>query len=607
MDLLDELSARLLPGDGAMGTLLMDRGIARDRCFEELCVSEPDVINRIHTDYIAAGARIIETNTFGANAVRLARYGLENRVNEINWSAAQLAKEAAGGKQVYVAGSVGPLGITAEEASASGIDRAAVFQDQIGALLDGGARLILFETFTDLEELLIALEVKQSLHHCPSICSMVFSEDGRLGNGASIVEAFEKLRENGADICGVNCVTGPYAMTRVLRHVPLDFLVSAYPNAGYPRYFEGRYLYNDDPEYFGRATAEIVAQGARIVGGCCGTTPAHIAAITETLKQLQPTAEKTVVRVSSVPHPVTSHAVSEELSILDKLKTGRKVIVTELDPPKTLELSKFEAGAQELVDVGCDAITMADNSLAILRVSNLAVAARLKHNLGVTPLLHLSCRDRNLIGLQSYLLGMAALGMRHVLPLTGDPAKVGDHPGATSVYDVTSIELISIIKRLNEGFNYAGKSIKTSTRFVIGCTLNPNARNMEAQLSRLERKIKAGAQYVMTQPVFDPAIVDEMHRRVSGYGIPIFTGVWPLMNGRQTEFLHNEVPGIVIPDHVREAMRGLEGSKARECGIAFAKQVIDAVLDKFPGVYLITPFLNYELTVELTQYVRENE
>ena len=278
-------------------------------------------------------------------------------------------------------------------------------------------------------------------------------------------------------------------------------------------------------------------------------------------------------------------------------RAGKTVVITELDPPKTLDLEKFLAGAQALTEAGSDAITLADNSLAILRVSNLAMGAMLKQRHGIMPLLHVSCRDQNLLGLQSELMGLAALGIRHVLPLTGDPAKVGDHPGAKSVYDVTSVQLIGIIKRLNEGFNHSGKSVKTPTRFVTGCTFNPNAKFLDAQIARLERKLAAGAQYVMTQPVFDTALVETVAKRTAGLGVPIFMGVWPLLNGRQAEFLHNEVPGILIPDAVRAKMAGKEGAEGRAMGVEVAKEVCRAALANFPGVYLITPFLNYELTV----------
>jgi homocysteine S-methyltransferase len=293
-----------------------------------------------------------------------------------------------------------------------------------------------------------------------------------------------------------------------------------------------------------------------------------------------------------------------ETSILDLMNKGQTVVVTELDPPKTLVLEKYFAAARALIDAGSDAITLADNSLAILRVSNLAIGAILKQKHNIMPLLHISCRDKNLIGLQSELMGIAALGIRHILPLTGDPAKFGDQPGASSVYDVNSIQLMEIISGLNKGYNFAGKNIKYPTDFVMGCTFNPNAKNLDAQVARLERKIAAGARYVMTQPVFDQGLVQQMHARTKHLGIPILTGVWPLLNARQTEFLHHEVPGIIIPDPVRSRMAGTEGPQGRRQGIEIAKDVVRAALDYFPGIYLITPFLAYDTTAELAQYVR---
>ena len=613
MDFLDELGSRILPGDGAMGTMLMEAGVPPERCFEELCLSAPEQISRIHEEYIAAGARVIETNSFGANRVRLEKHGFGDRVNEINWTAARLARDAAKGKGVYVAGSVGPLGITAEQALDQGIDRRDVYMEQVGALLDGGAQIIFFETFLDFEELALALEVKQTLHHLPAICSLACPPEGRLASGMPIVEAFRQLRDLGADVVGVNCVFGPSGLLRLLEHVPLEGPLAAYPNAGHPKYHDGRFLYYMTPGYFAEAARDFVAQGANLVGGCCGTRPEHIAALSAVLKDLQPVVSKplrpVVEKAASItvtpaePSPAAT-AEAEEESILDKIAAGKRVIITELDPPKTLELEKYFAGAKALTEAGSDAITLADNSLAILRVSNFALGAMLRQRYGITPLLHMSCRDRNLLGLQSELLGMAAMGMRHVLPLTGDPSKVGDHPAAASVYDVNSIDLMKIITRLNEGYNYAGKSIKVPTKFVIGCTFNPNARNLDAQVARLERKVAAGAHYVMTQPVFDTALVEETARRTRHLNVPVFIGVWPLLSGRQAEFLHNEVPGIVIPDAIRSAMGGLEGADGKRRGVELGKEICRAALDCFPGVYLITPFLTYDTTAELAHFAR---
>ncbi|MEP6708995.1 MAG: bifunctional homocysteine S-methyltransferase/methylenetetrahydrofolate reductase [Verrucomicrobiota bacterium] len=605
MNLLDELETRIVCGDGAIGTLLLDQGVPIERCFEELSVSEPDSIQKIHEEYIAAGARVIETNSFGANAVRLERFGFENRVAEINSAAARLASQCARGKNVYVAGSVGPLGVASDEAEARGINREAAFSEQISGLLNGGVELIFFETFMDFDELAIGLRAKQALSDLPAICSLACGPEGRLPSGLTLVDAFQKLRDSGAQIMGVNCMNGPHAMVQLLERVPCNYLLSAYPNAGYPKYHEGRFIYHTAPDYFAKSAREMVAEGARLIGGCCGTNPRHIAAISAAIADLKPVRTK-MVRIIAEPAPALplKRSADTEISLLDRIAQGRRVIICELDPPKTLALEKYFAGAQALVRAGCDAITLADNSLAILRVSNLAIGAILKERFGITSLLHVSCRDRNVLGLQSELLGMAAMGIRHVLPLTGDPAKVGDHPGAASVYDVNSVQLIGIIKRMNEGFNQAGKSIKTPTQFVIGCTFNPNARILDGQLARLERKVAAGAQFVMTQPVFDVRLVEEMERRTRDIGVPIFTGVWPLVSGRQAEFLHNEVPGIIVPEEVRKRMAKADAETGRACGLQLAKEITQAALDRFPGVYLITPFLQYAMTVELAEFAR---
>ncbi len=605
MDLLDQLQSRLVCGDGAMGTMLLDDGIPLERCLEELSISEPERVLKVHEAYVAAGARVIETNTFGASRVRLDRFGFGEQTLEINAAAARIARAAAQGKDVFVAGSVGPLGISADEAETRGIDRVAVFREQITGLLDGGADAIFLETFLDYDELALALDAKMHLSKAPVICSLACEQEGRLPSGLTLVEAFRKLNALGADIVGVNCLNGPQAMVHLLERIPLGFLISAYPNAGYPKYHEGRFIYYTAPDYFARMAGEMAAQGARLIGGCCGTTPRTIAAMAAALAELEPARSKAVGAITEAVRPPTPRVLppSEE-SLLDRIAAGHRVIICELDPPKTLALEKYFTGAQALVRAGCDAITLADNSLAILRVSNLAIGAMLKERFGITPLLHMSCRDRNVLGLQSELLGMAALGMRHVLPLTGDPARVGDHPGAASVYDVNSVQLIGIIKRMNEGFNHAGKSLSAATQFVMGCTFNPNSKNLDAQVSRLERKIAAGAQYVMTQPVFDVRVLDEMCRRTQEFGVPVFTGVWPLLSGRQTEFLHNEVPGILVPDEVRRRMAGTEGDEGSARGLEIAREIAKAALERLPGVYLITPFLRYSATVELAVFAR---
>jgi methionine synthase I (cobalamin-dependent)/5,10-methylenetetrahydrofolate reductase len=604
MDLLEELDASVLCGDGAMGTELMSAGVPVDVCFEELNVSTPEIVSRIHDSYVEAGARLIETNTFGANAARLSKYGLQGRVRELNQAAIHLARKSIAQRPIYLAASIGPLGLADPETELRDIDREGLFKEQAEAILEATVDVLFLETFVDFDEIQIALNAVRKLDSkIPVICSMVCSEEGRLPSSLPIVQAFRELIRLGATVVGINCVTGPHAMVNILRRVPIEFPISAFPNAGYPRYQDGRFLYNAAPDYFADKAKEFVAQGASLIGGCCGVGPEHIRAMAKAIAGLKPVRSKAFVQWVAEPEFERAKRPTET-SLLDLMAKGQTVVVTELDPPKTLALEKYFSAARALIDAGSDAITLADNSLAILRVSNLAIGAILKQKYNIMPLLHISCRDKNLIGLQSELMGIAALGIRHILPLTGDPAKFGDQPGASSVYDVNSVQLMEIISGLNKGYNFAGKNIKYPTDFVMGCTFNPNAKNLDAQVARLERKLAAGARYVMTQPVFDQTLVQQMHARTKHLGVPILTGVWPLLNGRQSEFLHHEVPGILIPDQIRSRMAGTEGPVGRRQGIEIAKDVVRAALDYFPGIYLITPFLAYDTTAELAQFAR---
>ena len=610
MDILKQLETCVLTGDGATGTLLMERSVSRERCFEELNLVNPDLIRSVHQEYLEAGAQLLETNSFGANRRLLARHGLEARVEEINKAAARIAREIVG-HSAWIAGSVGPLGPSRDTGSELGEEAESAFSEQISALLEGGVDLLFLETFSSFTEMQTALRVAKRLSSRPVICSFASTPEGTLLGGMPLQHAFQALQSEGADIVGLNCGHGPQAMLRIVSMLPANLPLAVFANAGYPRFSEGRYQYDTTPEYFARIGVELARQGAKLIGGCCGTTPAHIAALSKALAPLKPVTEKTAHRPRQAPPPQVSVASrecppsrpQEEPSLLEKLAAGKTVIVTELDTPKTLDLDTYFKGAQVLTEAGSDAITLADNSLAILRVSNLAVGAAL-HQRGITPLLHIACRDKNLLGLQSELLGLAALGIQHILPLTGDPAKVGDHPGATSVYDVTSIELLKIVQQMNQGVNANGKSIKHPTRFSAGCTFNPNARNLDAQLSRLERKLGAGATYVLTQPVFDAARMRLLAERTAPFGVPVFPGIWPLLNGRQADFLHNEVPGILIPEEVRERMRGMEGAQGQALGIQIAKEMCEEALQHFRSIYLITPFLRYETTAELAAFIR---
>jgi homocysteine S-methyltransferase len=414
----------------------------------------------------------------------------------------------------------------------------------------------------------------------------------------------KRLRAAGADVTGVNCVNGPAASISLLQKVGIDdeTWLAVYPNAGRPMFYEGRYFYFDNPGYFADKAVELADMGASIIGGCCGTTPAHVAALSKRLKKRAPVRTPRTVKAEVLAEPSAApQAAAGEPSLLDMVRTQRVAIV-ELDSPRSLRMEKFIQGARELKEAGATAVTLADNSLAILRVSNVAAAVLLKQEAGIMPLIHIACRDKNLIGLQSEAMGLAALGFRHLLAITGDPAKFGDHPGATSVYDVNSLGLIECLAGMNGGLNKAGRALNGRSDFLIGCAFNPNARNLDSQVRKLESKLAKGAHYVMTQPVFDRALIEETHRRLAPLGIPVFMGVMPLFSSRNAEFLHNEVPGITIPDAIREKFKSLPEDRMAAYGVEMARELTDVVAGLFNGIYLITPMLKTGMTAPLVRH-----
>jgi homocysteine S-methyltransferase len=607
-NLLDILNERIVVGDGATGTYLYELGVPFNHCLEEVNVSQPGLLERVYREYADAGAQVIETNTFGANRVRLARFGLDHQVGEINWRAAEIAREAIKGrKDVFIGGSVGPLSLRPTDGDFSIDDRKAIFREQIGALLDGGCHLIFLETFAALDELLLALKVFQNLSNLPVVTSLAVSEEGRLVTGETFPEAVKILRAAGADIVGINGTAGPQACVHLLSKLEVEEneLLAVYPSAGKPEFYEGRFNYAASAEYFADTLPLWVAEGARLIGGDYGTRPEHIAAMAAVARELRPVRTKKLsptparARVEVAEPAVAARGRAEEASILDLLRQ-KTVSIVELDSPKGLSMDKFLAGAKALKEAGAAAITLADNSLAILRVSNFAAAIRVREEVGLTSILHLACRDRNLLGLQSEIMGLGTLGFRHVLALTGDPAKVGDHPGATSVYDLNSVGLIKLLSGMNRGVNHVGRPLNGHTDFLIGCAFNPNALNFDSQLKKLEAKLAAGAQYVMTQPVFDLELARRTVARLKPLGVPIFLGVMPLLSSRNAEFLHNEVPGIKIAEPLRERLRACpDDSAATKIGLEVAREVRDIALEAFNGVYLITPFLRYEVSVNL--------
>ncbi len=607
--LLDHLHSSLLVADGASGTMLYARGVPMEVCFDEINRSQPDLIQRIHEEYVDAGARLIETNTFGANALSLSKYNLEREAETLNARGVEIARKAAGSR-AYVAGAVGPArGLPDEEYTEEDYRR--VYRDQISAIAEGGADAVILETFLRLDELQGALAICRDVCDLPVICQLAVDQYGQTDDGFGVVEAFDQLRAAGADVVGVNCRSGPKGLLDALAPVPLadNLVLSAFPNAGSPVYVDGRFIYEATPEYFATSALRLRDQGVRLIGGCCGTMPEHVRAMAQALVGREVVTRKKVVpvEVQASPRPVrpvrpVQAPPSAEPTIVDLVRK-RVTVIVELDPPRDLDHAPIVRGAKALKAAGADALTMADNSLAVTRISNMAVGQIVKEEAGIRPLLHITCRDRNLASLQSQVLGLHALGIDHVLAVTGDPVKFGDQPGASNVYDVSSFELIRLIKRMNEGVGFSGRPLNGKTGFSVAAAFDPNGPNLERRIRRLERKIEAGADMIMTQPLFDRHQARALHEATRDTGVPILPGVMPLVSDGNTEFLHNEVPGFVVPDEIRARMaRAGRGRKARREGVAIAREIIESVLTYFNGLYLITPFNRYPMTVELTKY-----
>ncbi|QYR23692.1 bifunctional homocysteine S-methyltransferase/methylenetetrahydrofolate reductase [Paenibacillus sp. sptzw28] len=617
-DLREALGARILTGDGAMGTYLYQMGFPVGVSYEEFNLLRPNVIEDVHRRYYEAGARVIETNTFSANHESLSRYGLDADVAAINRAGVQIARNAVG-SDAYVVGAVGSIR-AGKRRNISSSQLKHSFQQQIDALLNEGVDGLLLETFYDLEEMLIALKVTRKQSNIPVICQFAVEKEAVTQDGHPLAFAFERLREEGADVAGFNCRSGPNGILRAIDSIQGDVALplSVFPNAGIPDYVDGKYMFTATPEYFAQSARKFADRGARIIGGCCGTTPEHIAAIAEALNGYvpqpgavepyePPAVEHTAVTASSqqvtgLGEPAAPAAA--EPTIVDLVRERHTVIV-ELDPPRDLDIRKFMAGSAALKEAGADAVTMADNSLAMTRMSNLALASLVQHQVGLRPLVHIACRDRNLIGTQSHMMGLDALSIDHVLAVTGDPARFGDLPDSSSVYDLTSFEMIRMIKQLNDGISFSGKPLKQKAKFIVGAAFNPNVKYLDKAIARLERKVESGADYIMTQPVYSSDLIVKIAEATKHLSIPVFIGIMPLASGRNAEYLHNEVPGIQLSDDVRSRMAGLEGEAGRSEGVRIAEELLDTALKHFNGIYLITPFLSYDMTVRLTKYVWE--
>jgi len=606
-DILARLKQSPVLCDGAMGTLLYSKGIFINRCYDELNLSQPDLIRGIHHEYLQAGAEIVETNTFGANSFRLARHSLASRVRDINLAGAQLAREAAKSFDAWVAGSVGPLGIRIEPLGKTSFQEACdAFREQITALVEGGVDLLILETFGYLEELrqamLAAREVAPKL---PLVAQVTIDEDGNCLDGSTPELFTPRLVEWGADVVGCNCSVGPVAMLdgiermRALTTLPL----AAQPNAGIPRSVEGRNIYLCSPEYMASYARKFVAAGVRLVGGCCGSTPDHIRVMKSALRVGEARAKTS--SSASVSAPKVSAAPTTPLGKRSrfgaKLAAGEFVTMVEIVPPKGTDIKKEVEGARFVKSVGVDAINIPDSPRASARMSNQALSLLIQKEVGIEAILHYTCRDRNVLGIQSDLLGAAATGIRNLICITGDPPKMGNYPDATAVFDVDSIGLVNIVHNLNRGLDLGGNPIGTGTSFVIGVGANPGLNDMDEEVRRFAYKVEAGAEYVVTQPVFDLSLLENFLRRIEHHKIPVVAGIWPLVSVRNAEFMKNELR-VSVPDSILERMaRAQTPEAAREEGVAIAREMLIAAREMVQGAQISAPLGRYASAVDVLE------
>jgi homocysteine S-methyltransferase len=609
---LERLSRGPLVADGAMGTLLYQRGVPFSDCFDALNLSKPTLIESVHRDYLAAGAELVETNTFGTNAVRLASHGLEEKVRSIARQGVKIARAAREivGVDAFVAGALGPLGKPLEPLGQVTVAEAeSYFRAAAEGLLEGGCDCFILETFQDLNELLAALRTLRRVSlEVPVIAQMTFGTDGKTLYGHTPSLAVHALKQAGAAVVGINCGVGPQPTLELLEEIvgaAEGMPVSAMPNAGLPQVVDGRYLYLSSPDYFADFAARAVDLGVRIVGGCCGTTPAHIKAMRERLashlpaEKLAPGAEVHVLEPA--PAPVAPAQERAEPSFLRKLRE-KFVVSVEIDPPRGINTQKVMEAARLMAKRGVDAVNIADSPLARIRMSAMALAFQIhQHFSRLEVILHYTTRDRNLMGLQSDLLGAHSLGLRNILCLTGDPPSLGDYPNATAVFDTDAPGLMRIVHGMNRGTDLAGTSIGAATSFAIGCGVNPTAEDLDAEFEYVKRKLDAGPEFVMTQPVYELRCWEPFVERLSGLTkIPILIGILPLQSFRHAEFLHNEVPGIHVPDWIRARMHEA-GNEGQRVGVELARDLLGACRSMANGVYLMPSFGRYENCLDVLE------
>jgi homocysteine S-methyltransferase len=606
----DIFGDRPVLADGAMGTMINSRGVPISRCYAELNLSDPALILSIHEDYLQAGAEIIETNTFGANRFRLARHGLAAQVAEINAAGVRIARQAVDrlkekqAGDAWVAGTVGPLGVPLEPLGKTGLDEArAAFEEQVRALVAAGVDMIVIETMPALNEAREAvLAAREAAPNHPVLVMMTVDDDSHCLDGAAPAHAAAVLTDAGADAIGVNCSTGPATVLTAIEDMraatPLP--IAAMPNAGLPRAVEGRNIYFCTPEYMASFARKALAAGAQILGGCCGTTPNHIRAMRAATRAYEGggyTGDMgAVIEISSETPPLKMGERSRFGALLDN---NTFVTLVEMIPPRGIDCSREIEGAQLLAERGVHAISVLDSPRAAARMSAQSLCIQIRQHTGIETVVHYTCRDRNLLSIQSDLLGAASLGLRNILCMTGDPPKQGNYPDATAVFDVDSIGLVNVVRRLNHGLDIGANPFGASTNFTIGVSSNPGAPDLENELRRLRYKVEAGAEYVITQPVFDLSLLEQFLRRIEFYRIPVIAGIWPLMSLRNAEFMKNDVR-VAVPEWImlRMAQAGTPEAAQRE-GVRIAQEMLEAVRPYVQGVQLSVPQRRYADAAEV--------
>ncbi len=608
---LDAIHEEIILGDGALGTYLYEKGVGLGTNTEFLNITDPDLIFSVHEEYIRAGSRLIETNTFGANRLKLGSVGQSSKVREINLQGVALAARAAG-DGIYVAGSIGPTGVDMPmDNDLNGAEEVrGIFREQISALLEGGVDLLILETFSSLDELLEALSVARSLDRTiPIVAQMSYPSGGRTALGIGAIECARAALENGADIIGTNCGRGVKAMLPAIELLSTfrdQAPISAFPNAGIPEVIDHRTVYTTPPTYMASNVGEMVKLGVRLVGGCCGTTPSHVHEFRQYLHIRRPAHLYSIrTKTGELDQHRPSFGTSGIGGLLESFDKDRLPVLVELDPPKHLDIDNVLAGAAALKEAGADAITLAENPLAVLRADNLSIAHLIRRERGIQTVLHLTCRDRNVLGLQSQIMGAHLLGIEGILAVTGDPATSSDQPGVSGVFDVNSYGLVKMISRFNQGFNMAGVPMRRRTNFSVGVAFSFRPKNPDLQLRRLERKASLGAHFVMTQPIFDIKTVEDMVRLTESTGLVVFPGIFPLISAKNAEFLHHEVPGISIPDDVRKTLwKYAEIEDQRKAALDLTLGLLEGIAPFVDGLYLISPLNKWEVPVKLLKTIR---